>query len=221
MSYAEIWKTLSAVDVSKHIEKKQGLSYLSWAWAWGVLMDHYPSATYEFPEPEIHQDGSVTVHCKVSIGDCSRTMWLPVMDHRNQAIKQPDALKISNSRMRCLVKCLAMFGLGHYIYAGEELPADAEPAEAPKKADKESPKKAKTVATKTEEHNVPTPEAAEEVVVKLLEFAKKFCTDLKGLRSFWSENKSLIDIIDANYPHQYKVLKDGFTELKSSMGDDK
>ena len=51
-----------------------------------------------------------------------RHMWLPVMDHRNKAIPNPDKFAINSSKMRCLVKCFAMFGLGHYIYAGEDLP---------------------------------------------------------------------------------------------------
>ena len=115
--YRDIWKTLSTIDVSKHVEKKNGLSYLSWAWAWGVLMEHFPHAEYSFSSPELHQDGTVTVHCDVMIGNCHRTMWLPVMDYKNNAIKTPDARKISDTKMRCLVKCLAMYGLGHYIYA--------------------------------------------------------------------------------------------------------
>jgi hypothetical protein len=49
-------------------------------------------------------------------------MWLPVMNHKNQAISNPDAFQINTAKMRCLTKCLAMFGLGHYIYAGEDLP---------------------------------------------------------------------------------------------------
>ena len=101
--YRDIWKTLSTIDVSKHVEKKNGLSYLSWAWAWGVLMEHFPNAEYSFSSPELHQDGTVTVHCDVVIGYCHRTMWLPVMDHRNNAIKNPDARKISDTKMRCLV----------------------------------------------------------------------------------------------------------------------
>jgi hypothetical protein len=122
MSYSEIWNTLSAIDVSAHVEKKQNLSYLSWAWAWGVLMSKYPQATYEFHPVAIEGDGSATVSVTVTIDECSRSMWLPVMDHRNNAIVKPDSRKISDSKMRCLVKCLAMFGLGHYIYAGEDVP---------------------------------------------------------------------------------------------------
>ena len=118
----EIWETLSKVDVSSHVEKKAGLSYLSWAWAWGVLMQNFPQATYVFHDTQREDDGSATVSCTVTIDEASRTMWLPVMDNRNNAVKSPDARKISDSKMRCLVKCLAMFGLGHYIYAGEDLP---------------------------------------------------------------------------------------------------
>ncbi|MAF43473.1 MAG: hypothetical protein CMI54_04790 [Parcubacteria group bacterium] len=122
MSAKEIWDTLSGIDVSSHVDKKGNLSYLSWAWAWGTLMKHYPQAIYNFLKTERHDDGTCTVYCEVIIDEVSRLMWLPVMDHRNNAIKDPDARKISDTKMRCLTKCLAMFGLGHYIYAGEDLP---------------------------------------------------------------------------------------------------
>jgi hypothetical protein len=122
-SFASIWATLSAVDVSGRIEKKNGLSFLSWAWAWGTLMEHYPQAQYSFQDPaEASSDGSVMVYCEVTIDGCSRLMWLPVMDYKNRAIPNPNSFQVNTARMRCLVKCLAMFGLGHYIYAGEDLP---------------------------------------------------------------------------------------------------
>ena len=121
-TFAEIWNTLSKVNVNEHIEKKMNLSYLSWAWAWGILMEIYPESTYIFQQPEVHDDGSMTVICTIEIGGRTRTMWLPVMDHKNKAIKKPDARDISDAKMRCLVKCLALFGLGHYIYAGEDVP---------------------------------------------------------------------------------------------------
>ena len=127
-NYAQIWNTLSAVDVSAHVEKKGNLSYLSWAWAWGTLMEHYPQAEIEFDHaPQLESDGSATVWCEVRIDDCTRRMWLPVMDHRNSAIANPDAREISDARMRCLVKCLALFGLGFALYAGEDLPAQPKP----------------------------------------------------------------------------------------------
>lgn len=122
MDYKEIWQTLSKIDVSKHIEKKAGLSYLSWAWAWGTMMEHYPEFEIAYDTPVQYEDGSMEVACIVTIGSCSRTMWLPVMDHMNKAIKNPDARAISDAKQRCMVKCFALFGLAHYIYAGEDLP---------------------------------------------------------------------------------------------------
>jgi hypothetical protein len=224
--YRNIWETLSKIDVSKHVEKKNGLSYLSWAWAWGVLMEHFPHAEYSFSSPELHQDGTVTIHCDVMIGNCLRTMWLPVMDYKNNAIKNPDARKISDTKMRTFVKCLAMFGLGHYIYAGEDINPSTE-SESVAQLSKEElntlseppePKKKKPVPTKSGPNDIPTEEGAAEVVGKLLEFANKFCADEAGLVGFWKENKKIIDILDSNYPKQYEVLKQGFIQLKAKVG---
>lgn len=219
-TYKEIWDTLKKVDVSNHVEKKNGLSYLSWAWAWGVLMEHYPQAQYDFPEAETHPDGTMTVFCTVKIGHtCIRQMWLPVMDYKNNAIKNPDARKISDTRMRCLVKNLAMWGLGHAIYAGEDVTAVTAPeGEAEDALIEEVPvaKPAKKkVPTKQGANNIPDEAGAAEIVEKLLQFARQFCKDTKSLRNFWSENKQLIDILDSNFPQQFEVLKTGFTELKT------
>lgn len=140
----EIWKTLSAIDVNEHVQSKGGLSYLSWAWAWGVMMDHYPEFQVEWfgqrgqvdPDGKIYRQeitdaayydgGTVMVGCRVMIGMVYREMWLPVMDHRSGAIAKPDARKISDAKMRCLVKCFGILGLGHYIYAGEDIPQTPE-----------------------------------------------------------------------------------------------
>ncbi len=120
MTYGEIWNTLSSVDCNEHTDKKGNLTYLSWAWAWGILMEHFADAVFEFGENEDHADGSMTVHCTVTIGSCQRSLGLPVMDYKNSAIKTPNARDISDNKMRCLTKTLALFGLGHYIYAGED-----------------------------------------------------------------------------------------------------
>ena len=154
MSFAkEVWDTLSKIDVSGHVEKKDGLTYLSWAWAWGELKRHYPEATYvihqdEGGKPYIKDDIGYMCYVTVSIGEISYKMWLPVMNHKNKAMKsEPYTYKVWNKYkkqyeeqrveaatmfdvnktiMRCLVKCIAMFGLGHYIYAGEDLPQASE-----------------------------------------------------------------------------------------------
>jgi hypothetical protein len=87
-----------------------------------MVKERYPEAAYELEEDIVYPDGSMEVRVTVSIGSLMHTMWLPVLDFKNKAIKSPNAFDINSSRMRCLVKCLAMFGLGHYIYAGESLP---------------------------------------------------------------------------------------------------
>ena len=136
--HGAVWKNLSAINVSEHIEKKGNLSYLSWTWAYSQLLDVYPNSSYEFSENTVYPDGSVEVHCTVTVvcstdseKSVSRSMWLPVMDNRNNAVINPNARQVSDTKMRCLVKCIAMHGLGIYIYAGEDLP-QAEAAELKK-----------------------------------------------------------------------------------------
>lgn len=130
---AAVWQTLSRINVNDHAEKKNGFTYLSWAWAWGTLMEHFPDAKFSFDtlpdgtEMFRYPDGSCEVRCVLTVNGYSRRMWLPVMDHRNNAIKAPNARDINDAKMRCLVKAMALFGLGHYIYAGEDLPATDTP----------------------------------------------------------------------------------------------
>jgi hypothetical protein len=113
---------LASIDVSKHVEKKQNLSYLSWAWAVDQLMRADPTANWEFHEPQRFGE-TMMVSCTVTAFGKPVKMHLPVMDHRNQAIKNPDAFQVNKNMMRCLVKAIACHGLGLYIYAGEDLPA--------------------------------------------------------------------------------------------------
>jgi len=129
-----IWATLSAIDCSKHIEKKGQFSYLAWTWAWAMVKEQYPLSQYTLLDDIVYADGTMEVRVEVIIPDGyeaneliieqSHTMWLPVLDFKNNAIQHPNAFDINSARMRCLVKCLAMFGLGHYIYAGESAPQE-------------------------------------------------------------------------------------------------
>jgi len=126
----KVWKRLSTINVNEHTNDKGGLTYLSWAWAWGTLMENYPESKYEFDEPVMLENKTVEVWVKLIIKEdkevTTRRMWLPVMDYKNKAIASPSTRDISDTRMRCLVKALAMFGLGHYLYAGEDLPKEAD-----------------------------------------------------------------------------------------------
>jgi hypothetical protein len=117
------YEELRKIDVSKHIEKKNNLSYLSWAWAVDVLLQQDASATWEYQEPKKFGE-TVMVFCSVTAFGKTMTAQLPVMDYRNKAIPNPDAFAVNTAMQRCLAKAIALHGLGLYIYAGEDLPEE-------------------------------------------------------------------------------------------------
>ena len=168
----EKFADLYSLDVSKYVEKKDNLSYLSWSYAWAEFKKNYPDATYEVKKDEQGRcyfgDESIgyMVYTSVTAGGLTYEMWLPVMDGANKSMKSQSyqytvknknfkyatlnkadgkhydkygneqteyvvktveaisMFDINKAVMRCLVKNLAMFGLGLYIYAGEDLPED-------------------------------------------------------------------------------------------------
>jgi hypothetical protein len=147
-----VFERLSAINVNEHVEKKDNLTYLSWAWAWSETKRACPDATYKIGETTYDDALGFMCHTTVTIEGETLEMWLPVMDGKNKSMKktaysystrfgdkQVDAattFDINKTIMRCLVKNLAMFGLGIYIYAGEDLPegeSTTTKAEAPKK----------------------------------------------------------------------------------------
>ncbi|WP_086350162.1 DUF1071 domain-containing protein [Candidatus Enterococcus clewellii] len=157
-----IFNVLYQIDVKNVVEKKNNLTYLSWAWAWAEVCKRYPDATYKIERDEITKmpylydpQTGYMVFTQVTIKNQTHEMWLPVMDSANKAMKDssytykvanwewdPEQNKnvkngetdrtveaatmfdINKALMRCLVKNLAMFGLGLYIYAGEDMPED-------------------------------------------------------------------------------------------------
>lgn len=122
----EVWDKLSAIDVNKHTQKKNNFTYLSWTWAWATLQECYPESSYEFRDVMWMPDHTAEVWVDLTVEGVTRPMWLAVTDFKNKAIANPSSDLIANARMRCLVKAIAMFGLGHYIYAGESLPMQVE-----------------------------------------------------------------------------------------------
>ncbi len=114
---------LRKINVTEKVEKKNGLSYLSWAWAVDTLLQHDPTATWEY-KPHQMWNETVMVFCEVKAFGVSRTAQLPVMDHRNKAISNPDSFQVNTAMQRCLAKAIALHGLGLYIYAGEDLPSE-------------------------------------------------------------------------------------------------
>jgi len=111
---------LRNVDVSNKIEKKNGLSYLSWAWAVDTLLQHDPQATWSYGQPVLFGE-TVMVFCTVNAFGKSMTSQLPVMDYRNKAVPNPDAFAVNTAMQRCLAKAIALHGLGLSLYVGEDL----------------------------------------------------------------------------------------------------
>jgi hypothetical protein len=119
MNYSEIRK----VNVNEHIEQKNGLNYLSWAWAVDQLLQLDSAATWSYGEP-VRFGETLMVFCTVKAFGKEMTAQLPVMDYRNKAIANPDAMSVNTAMQRCLAKAIALHGLGLYIYTGEDLPQE-------------------------------------------------------------------------------------------------
>ena len=124
MEFAEIQSKLLATDMTGKVEKKGNLSYLSWAWAWAEVIKVDPTANYEVERfgnlPYVKSEEGYMVYTSVTIGGVTRKMWLPVMDQRNKALTTANMFDINKTIMRCLVKNIAMFGLGINVYIGED-----------------------------------------------------------------------------------------------------
>ena len=154
MESNSIFDKLSAINVNDKVEKKSNLTYLSWAWAWAEVKKACPDATYEVlqdpytSKPYFFDDNlGYMVMTQVTIEGESLEMWLPVMDGANKAmtnksytystrygdktVEKATMFDINKTLMRCLTKNLAMFGLGLYIYAGEDLPETIEQVKTP------------------------------------------------------------------------------------------
>ena len=140
-----VFEELFELNVNAHLENKNGLSYLSWPYAWAAVKKRFPDATYKIHQfgeahlPYVFDEGvGYMVFTEVTIDGLTHMMWLPVMDGANKAMKsegyvydtkykkglsvEPASMfDINKAIMRCLVKNLAMFGLGLYIYSGEDL----------------------------------------------------------------------------------------------------
>jgi hypothetical protein len=198
---SEAFKILNAINVNDYTEKKNGLTYLSWANAFAELKKAYPDATYKIRQfdgkPYLYDENlGYMVMTEMTVDGITHEMWLPVMDNTNKAMKdreytvkkgkyestvQPATMfDINTAIMRCLTKNIAMFGLGLYIYAGEDLPEESEErkaeenakAEDKKKTDeigkmKIAPVKVECIKERCKESGIP-----EEKVLKLYKIAK-------------------------------------------------
>jgi len=114
---------LRLINVNEHTEKKGKFTYLSWTWAVDTLLQNDPSATWTFGDP-VYFNESVMVFCTVTAMGKSMTCQMPVLNNTNKAIPNPNAMDVNTAMMRCLVKTISLFGIGLYIYAGEDLPEE-------------------------------------------------------------------------------------------------
>ena len=118
LTNGEVWETLRKVDISHLVVKKGDMDYLNWADCWALLMSVYPQAIFEWIPPVFYRSsaeaGTCEVGCKVTIGELSREMSLPVMTSMlpMKSIPNPTSRDINDAKARCLVKTIAMFGLG-------------------------------------------------------------------------------------------------------------
>ena len=133
---ADVFNTLNAIDARPYTETKNGLTYLSWAWAWSIAKQLYPQSYYTIYENNdgwnYFTDGKTCwVKTGVTIVDGDWSLehieYLPVMNHRNASIplKDVDSFAVNKAIQRSLTKAIARHGLGLYIYAGEDLPEAA------------------------------------------------------------------------------------------------
>lgn len=125
-SAGNYFATLNAINVNEHIEKKGGFSYLSWPFAVAQLRLADPTATWEVRRfnglPYLATEAGVFVEVAVTVQGVTLSQIHPVLDGRNRPLQAPSAFDINTSLQRCLVKAIALHGLGLYIYAGEDLP---------------------------------------------------------------------------------------------------
>jgi hypothetical protein len=217
---------LLKLNVNEHTEKKNGLTYLSWAWAWAEALKADPAANFEVQQfdgkPYIDVNGTAMVVVAVRIQGIVRTCHLPVMNSSNQPIsiegrkfkdkysnekvEKLDSFNLNTAIMRCMTKCLALFGLGLYIYAGEDLPeADEEMKPVAKEEEKKAPE-------------VTTQETANLTLFanSMLEYIH-IAKDEKGLRSYWKSNQTTIDVLKAKLPDEYSRILAAFQEAKATM----
>ena len=122
---------LNSINVNDHTEKKNNLTYLSWAWAWGEVKKRFPDATYKVYEDDngciYWTDGRTAwVKTGVTVNGIEHIEYLPIMDFKNRSIPLSDitSFDVNKSIQRSLTKAVARHGLGLYIYAGEDLPED-------------------------------------------------------------------------------------------------
>lgn len=204
---------LLKLNVKDHTEKKNGLSYLSWAWAWTEALKADPAANFEvkmFDGGEIPYmviNGTGMVWVTVTMFGKPMTCFLPIMDHRNKPIQQPDAFQVNTSLMRCMTKALALHGIGLYIYAGEDLPEQDEVKPEAK------------VPVKTVEAKVRDDQDDANIALfgqSMIDFVD-ICKSTNDLMSYWKANQEKIERLQANNAAMYEKVVSVFKTARAKL----
>jgi len=218
--YKQVWETLSKVDVSEYVEEKMNLSYLSWSRAWYLLSQNFPDAKYLYHEPKKFDDGTLEVAVTITIGECSRSATLPVMDYKNNAIINPDSRQINDNKQRCFTKAIAMFGLGISLYMGfsDDLPDESKD----KKSEEVKKKTAKKVVKMKEEQTQKEDEPAydegwAEAFVEGMSLIITAFDNTEELRSNYKSNAKHIAVLGEKFPDHKEKLDTLFTEKAEEL----
>lgn len=179
---------LNAINVSDKVEKKNGLSYLSWAYAWGELKKKHPNANYKIYEREdgcIYWTDEKTCWVKVgvTVGEIEHIEYLPVMNNVNKSIPKENvtSFEVNKAIQRALTKAIARHGLGLYIYAGEDLPEEENGKQAKKQVVNEPTKEqleelrklGGTIQKVAQYYKVEVDEVSSEMVQHMLDTKKR------------------------------------------------
>ena len=201
-----VFEVLNAINCNEHVEKKNGLNYLSWAWAWSICKKNFPNATYTIYEREngipYFTDGKTAwVKTGVTIDGQEHIEYLPIMDYRNNSIpvEKITSMDMNKTIQRSLTKALARHGLGLYIYASEDLPeqSSAQPQHT------FNPEPVETPPLESQNVDNLFGIAQEDSVMDDLDTRLSACKDLGTLTNIWNDCKVLL----AQRPEEFQIVK--------------
>ena len=223
-AYANVYTHLKSQDIAPMVEKKKISNsfqpdFLSWTHVWEFLLQTYPEFELEHLPPIKHDDGTMTVECKLTIPFAEhrlvRSERLYVMDNRMNAIQNPNAQAINKADKRCFVKCAALFGLGIQLFTGEDLP-DGEAIEPPPPIAKPEPPPEPVVESQLPDD----PTLGSELLVQWAKTSLKHIGTLDSLRNVWAANKAWITTLENDHPDVFKKLMQEFTQLTKQIKEE-
>lgn len=220
---------LNSINVSDKVEKKNNLSYLSWAWAWGEIKKLHPTANYKIYEREdgciYWTDGRTAwVKTGVTINDIEHIEYLPVMDFRNQSIplEKITSFDVNKTIQRSLTKACARHGLGLYIYAGEDLPEEETKQSDEFKKTATAEKRAETKAiNKAVKENASEPvkkPKSKDDLIKQFTLTMQHLANVQDIKNLSNTQIDFInnlcsDLFAANLETQYTQLTEMYDKL--------